>query len=502
MRRGTSLALALVLAATAGAQAQPDPKSPLTTSPGAAELSKWLGDRAIGIDDAVKIALATNRNLATSVANLDRVRGRTATARTALNPTAGLSGTLTEYDKANIANLGGSQLPIINQFEDVYSASVTLPIDIAGAARTAISQAQFTEVAARIDVNRVRNEIVFAVRSAFFQALRAKGQLVVAEDNYQNALTRLTDAQAILKAGTGTQFDVLTAQRDVADAEQAVVVARGVVTTALAQLKNTVGIDVSTPIRLTDRGAVEEPAAVTVTPPRTGESAENRMHEVANEVTLGPDYDQAVQTALATRPEVLESEAAITAARRGVAYARRSQLPSLSVGARYVVQPNAAGFTPEHQGAVQVSLSIPVFDGGLARARRQEAEAGVAAAEVDRRTARDQVTLDVQQAYVNLVQARERVQVATVGLAQAREAFRLARLRSQVGVTASPQLSPQLELSNAQTTLTQAETNRVNALYDYNIAKSQLERATGQYSYGQGPGFTQVPTAKQVGYRD
>ncbi|MGG2329574.1 TolC family protein, partial [Salmonella enterica] len=76
-----------------------------------------------------------------------------------------------------------------------------------------------------------------------------------------------------------------------------------------------------------------------------------------------------------------------------------------------------------------------------------------------------------------LVQARERVQVANVGLAQAREAFRLARLRASAGVTATPQASPELELSNAQTTLTQAETNRVTALYDYNIARSQLDRA-------------------------
>ncbi|RYG87114.1 TolC family protein, partial [bacterium] len=86
--------------------------------------------------------------------------------------------------------------------------------------------------------------------------------------------------------------------------------------------------------------------------------------------------------------------------------------------------------------------------------------------------------------YVNLSQARERVRVVNVGVAQAREAFRLARLRAIAGVSASPQVSPQLELSNAQATLTQAESNRVNALYDFNVARSALDRATGRFSYG------------------
>lgn len=484
-------------------------QKPLRTSPGAKELAAIIRDRPLTIDDAVQIALATSRNFASSLANLDEVHARTSLAKTQLNPHLEANAQLTQYGKEVAASFGGTSLVLTNAFNPIYVAAVTLPIDIVGAIHSAVSQAEYREVAARIDVNRVRNETVFAVRNAFYGALRAQGQLVVAQDSLANAESRLHDAQSILRVGIGTKFDLLTAQRDVADAQQGVLNARGQVTLALAQLKNVMGIDISMPIKIVDSGAIEDPtgAAPEVTSgeptaagtkPRTAEASE-RFHVAQNEVDLGPEYDAAVQEALGARPEVLESEAIVSAAKQGINYARRSSLPSLSLSANYVVQPNNAGFTPEHQASITLGLVVPIYDGGVASANVREAKAEVASAEVQRRGAVDQVTLEVQQAYVTLVQARQRVQVANIGLTQAVEAFRMARLRANAGVTATPQASPELELSNAQTTLTQAETNRVTALYDYNIARSQLQRAIGRYSYGTGAGYSKVPNRKVTG---
>src|SRR5205807_505166 len=108
--------------------------------------------------------------------------------------------------------------------------------------------------------------------------------------------------------------------------------------------------------------------------------------------------------------------------------------------------------------------------------------ADVAAAEVSRRQTMDAVKLDVQESYVALVQARDRVAVANVQLAQAQEAYRVARTRYNAGTSTQVAASPELELSSAQTSLTQARSNQVNALYDYNNAKAQLDRALGRYA--------------------
>ena len=469
---------------------------PLQRSPNEAQLAALVAGRAITIDDAVVVALLTNREFARSQASFEAARGRTSEARAALNPTVAVGGSAVLYDRDINANFGNTTIPIQKQFQVILNTGVTLPLDLFGSTRAAIGQAQFSEIAARIDVNRSRNDAVFNVRNAFYNALRAQGTLVVAQDDLANTQARLRDAQTSLAAGVGTQFDVLTAQRDVANAQGGLVNARGGVTIALGQLKNAMGIDVSTPVSIVDTGAVEDPgdSAGEPAPPRPED-----YHTAKDEVALGAEYQAAVAEALRTRPEVLEGDASVSAAERGVTFARRSLLPTFSVGVNYNVQPYFAGFTPANLGSIGLNFNVPIYDGGVARARVQQARATVAQAQIDRRTTIDGVTLDVQQAYVNEVQARERVRVANLGVGQAREAFRLAQLRARAGVSAAPQQSPQIELSNAQVSLTQAQTNRVNALYDFNVARSALDRARGRFSYGAGGGYTQPPTAKETG---
>ena len=87
--------------------------------------------------------------------------------------------------------------------------------------------------------------------------------------------------------------------------------------------------------------------------------------------------------------------------------------------------------------------------------------------------------------------------MANVGLSQAREASRLAQVRYSAGVSQQVGVSPILELSAAQTSLTQAQGNLVNALYDYNTARAQLDRAVGRYSYTRNsPGYASPPAIK------
>jgi outer membrane protein TolC len=148
-----------------------------------------------------------------------------------------------------------------------------------------------------------------------------------------------------------------------------------------------------------------------------------------------------------------------------------------------------------NEGIYTLNVGFPIYDGGTARARVQQQQAAIALAETSRRQAVDQVQLDVQQAYLALVQARQRVAVANVEVSQARESFRVSRVRYQAGVSQQVGVSPQLELSNAQISLTQAESNQVNALYDYNSARAQLDRAVGRYAFaGFGPGYEKPPS--------
>lgn len=523
-------------------QPVPSGKEPLKESPGMEALSRYLQNHSLTIDEAVAIGLALNRNLATSVSSLYRAQGRTEEARAALNPTFGLNAALTEYDAPTTVSFGPTAFTILRQFNSAFGAHATLPIDIGGSLRAAVNQSQFQEIAAKIEINRVRNQAVLDIKNAFYNVLRAQAQAVVAQDGLANALARLNSAQKNYAAGTSPRFDVITAQRDVADAQQTLIQAKNQVSLALALLKSNMGIAIRTPLKITDTGAVETPPGVTPpaapaappTTPKIGPGTDGTPNaplqetpppqkaqpigpdlarptdptgkpltdaaltgDVEDPINLGPEFDAVNREALQTRPEVLQADANIAAARKGIVYARRSSLPSISAVGGYDYTPTSTGFTRINQFSVGLNVNVPIFDGGLARARVHEAEGEVAVAENSRRQAVDQIQVEVEQAYLTLLQARDRVQVANVGLTQAREAARLAQVRYNAGVSQNVGVSPILELSTAQTSLTQAESNQVNALYDYNTARAQLDRAVGRYSYArQAPGYTSPPTIK------
>jgi len=107
----------------------------------------------------------------------------------------------------------------------------------------------------------------------------------------------------------------------------------------------------------------------------------------------------------------------------------------------------------------------------------------LANAEVVKRQATDQVTLEAEQAFLSVNEAQQRVDVANQSLTEAKAAFDLAKVRYTAGVSAHAGISPLLELSDAQSALTLAESNQVNALYDYNSANARLDRALGRYAH-------------------
>lgn len=495
--------------------ASPRLDRPAAVSPELADLDSRLSEQPLTISDAVSIALSTNRQLALAGESLYRAQGRTSETRAALNPGLGLS-------------VGPNYLA--NSIQPGGSIAVTLPIDISGALRAATSQAQFQEVATRLDINRTRNQIVYDVRGAFYNALRSQALVGVATENLQNSLDRLKDANLRYGLQTVAYFDVVRAQTDVANAQRLVIQARNGVSLNIGNLNSAIGIDVTTPLHISDRNAVEQPPGVApptvapitpqsdVPPGGTGNgvtlaapTAEALQAQtigltaprpdvvIDQALRMGSDFDPILKEALATRPEVLEADAQIAAAGRGIQYARRSRLPGLSLSLGYYNLRNSTGTRRIDEPEAGVGISLPLFDGGLARAREQQARADIATATTNRRQAIDQVTLDVQQAYLNLVQARDQVAVANVALAQARTGFRLSRVRYNVGV-ARAGISPQLEVSDAQAALTQAESNQVNAIYDYNQSRSQLDRAIGRFAFvPDGTGYTQIPAARILG---
>ena len=458
------------------------PEKPVETSPGLEQLAGFLKARTLTIGEAVRLALITNHALALASANLFIAQGKSSEAQAVLNPTLGSAldvirlndsvqnKTLLVDDPQNFNKPIGAEIVNQNIQQKLFSVTAQLPVDISGTLHAATDQAKFQELAYRQDVDRTRNQIVADVKAAFFDVLRAQALQRVAGETLKNTQDRLKDAQSKLEARVVTKFDVLRAQTDVAAAQQNVIIARNTVRTDLAILNLVMGIKVSTALQVTELGAITTPRSI-------------GLATLQSEDSLGPEFDKDFKEAMDQRPEIKEATAYIEAAKKGITIARRSVLPSFSLSWSYLYAPNAGGTTPLiHTWEAQAMFSVPIFDGGVARARRREAQGGLADAEILKRQAVDQVTLEAEQAYLALNEARQRIDVAKQSLNEATEAFGLAKVRYMAGVSAHAGISPLLELSDAQSALTLAESNQVNALYDYNSANARLDRALGRYA--------------------
>ena len=479
-----------------GPTARPD--RPLYGSPRLSTVAPNLATGPLDLDDALAVALTVSPLLAQAGQSLYGAEGRIGEARSAFVPTLAFS---------------PGESYILQTAAPAYGVAATLPIDVSHLLSTAVTQARFQEVGARLDVNRVRNDLVYRVTGAFYDALRARALIGVAKENLQDSLDRRYDAQARYAARAVAYIDVLRAETDVANAQQRLIGAQGAERNALAVLANAMGIDVTEPPTITDRGAVAQPPGVppppaeapphpTGMPARTTGDADRMAGEAARGLALGPDFQRVLAEARQNRPEILEADAGIAAARQGIVLARRSTLPTLSVTVGYYDLRTQSGSQVNEPQAF-VGLSFPIFEGGLARARVEEARAAESNAVTTRREEVDAVSLDVQQTYLTLAQARDQVAVANQALAQARAGFELARVRYNAGVSATVGISPQLEVSDAQAALALAEENQVNALYGYNGARARLDHAVGRFAYvGNGTGFPAPPPTRTLGVRD
>jgi len=186
---------------------------------------------------------------------------------------------------------------------------------------------------------------------------------------------------------------------------------------------------------------------------------------------------EAYREALARRPEVLEAQENLNQNAEQIRFQRRARLPQLSLTGSYALTPDTSGFAAEdHVWRVGAGLTLNVFDGGLIRSRVHEAEAARDSAAATLAQVRQSVALDVRTALSILRQAQVNRQTTAANVQQAQEALRIAQVRYRAGVATN------VEVTDAQVALTQAQTNEVNSEYDYLDAETALARAIGRYA--------------------
>lgn len=403
------------------------------------------------LDEAVRIALENHPSIKSAGQQIGAQQAVVGQQMAAYYPTVSFNNNYNTRNTTAGGTGGTGSIPLTKSFDSISSATnVTMTLYNFGKREGAVESARDTLEATRDSYNATANNVVLAVKQAYYGVLQADALLNVNEETVKDREVTLRQTQGFYDVGTKPRSDVTQAQANLYTAQANLITAQNGVKIAWATLKNAMGLD---------------------------EYSEQPLGEKLSVTPVSISFDEAKQAAFSARPELLQFAAQLKAQDQLLAVARRNHLPDILFNSSYGRQNSDAvnnlwPLQPSWQ--VQVSLNIPIFNGFQTTYQVQQALYTYNSIKEQEHFERQQVALQVEQSYLNLTSAEGLVKANEAAVKAAKENLDLQEGRYQVGVGSI------VEVTDAQTTYTNAETNYVNALASYKIAEAQLLNAMGR----------------------
>jgi outer membrane protein TolC len=313
-----------------------------------------------------------------------------------------------------------------------------------------VQGARDDQQAAEFDLSTTRQDVILSVQAAYYNYVLARRLVDVNQEAVRRNIQNLERARGFFEVGTRPKIDVTRAQVDLANAELALVRARNGVAVTFAALNNAIGVPEHPYYRVPEDLEI---------PPQTLSLEE-----------LLTRLEESTRVALENRTELRALQSRIRAAEANLTRTKRDFLPSVSADANWNYRGQELPWAPNW--SVGATLTVPVLNPPLF-SLVDEAAASLASAQSSQEITAQNIVLEVQQSFVDLVSAHERVRTSQVLLTQARENLALAEGRYQVGV------GPLIDVTDAELALTQAESENIQAIVDVRLSDARLQKAMG-----------------------
>ena len=324
--------------------------------------------------------------------------------------------------------------------------TATLPIYNGGKISGAIKKAKAGYLYSEQGVQKAYNDMRSTVTNGYFDMLQADNMQKLGRESVERLADHLKNVEAQYEVGVVAKVDVLRSQVELANAKQSLIKAENAYQIAEANLNRIVGLPMDTTLKL-DNILVYTP--------------------YDNDMQYCLDY------AAMHRPELEQAKQNVEAAKGALRVAISGHMPQINASASQNWKDNNWPGDENGNWAVGVTVNLNIFDSGVTVSKIHGAEADLAKAHETYRDTVDAVNLDVRSNYLNLREAEKRIDTTKLAVSQAEEDYRIAQLRYMNGVGTNT------DVLDAQVALTDAKTNYLQAMYDYNTCKTNLETAIG-----------------------
>ncbi|RME68247.1 MAG: TolC family protein [Verrucomicrobia bacterium] len=436
--RRIACALVVLLGVSAvGTAAQEEQTAPDTALP-----------EQIDVDTALRLALEHNYAIRQARARYNEATGALTESKAGQLPTVSVSAGYTRIDEGRFQRVGG----VLFGNPDSWQAGIraTQNLYTGGAVSSAIraSRASLESVEAEFD-SVLRDELV-AVRERYLGVLLAREQLKVREQSVALLEEELETARKRVEVGTGSPFEQLRAEVALANGQPPLIRARNAYRLAAVELFRVIGVP----------------------------APENAEERIDGELAFVPDsytLEAMLAAAMENRTELQQLEKLVEAAESSIELAKAGARPNVGVFAGYDVESVLPTDTRDYSDGWSVGItgSWNIWDGRATRGRVAQAQARFRQARLRLEETRLLIDAEVRRAFSSYTEAMELVRSSEKVVEQATESLRMARARFEAGG------ATQLDVLQAQVALTEAGSNKAQALHDANLAHLYLLRAAG-----------------------
>ena len=408
----------------------------------------------ITIADAIRMALSDSYQIIDAQKTKEIYEEQLAEANSYFYPSISVDGSYSRALKKGQIIMGSNRIEIGQN--NTYTAGLngSYVLWSGGQIRNTARAAKVGAETGFYNLRHVQDLVTQQVVKFCYDIIYAAALIRVQEEYLDIAKQHLDEARAKYKQGLASNLDVLTQKVKVENIEPLVLQAKKNFELGNLYLRQILNRDPEDNIYLT-------------------------WTEKDLKLPATPSLDELYQLAMERRPELKLSKLSVDAAHYNINIAKAGHMPVLALNADYTYNGVTDNGFPQHKqdyywsSSAGVSLSIPLFEGGKVSSQVAQKELVYEQAVAAYQNKMKNVRIQVKEAWLNLEEARSRIEATKGVVDQARENLKAQMKRYRAGLTS------QLEVNDAISNVNDSDLQFVQAVYDGAIALSDLKFAVG-----------------------
>lgn len=434
----------------------------------------------LNIKDCIQLALQNSPAIKKARYNYGLAKNNVTISKSAYFPTIGVG---TGYYVAQNAT---SNSLMRNGNMNYYSAEASINQLIYDFGKTFadVKMQNFNRIAALYDFDFAVLDTIFSVKTNYYGVLAAKATVEINKANVQINERNYQRTKAYFEEGIKSKIDLVNAEVNLSDSKVTLVDSEKLYQNALVKLNNSMYIafapeyEIENPesfnVKTTqvNLNKISESTDIS-TPPKDVSNAfltsEVQKIDIIEDYKFEPfkyTFDESVQLAYKNRPDLKAYDATLKAMKEALKYTKREYLPELSARGGYGYRDT------NNTNSFNVSLNLSTSINMLSTKKEidnAKIQVEIAQNEID--LAKQDVYFEIQDAYINMKQYEKQIPLQAVKVRQTLENFELADGRYAVGI------GDYIQLQDAKVNYNNAQHQYVQTVYNYNVARANLEKA-------------------------